>query len=69
MIRQGTKVSWKWGNGTAEGKVKETFDKTITLTIKGNEVKRIGTPDNKALLIEQEDGDQVLKLTTEVERA
>lgn len=68
MIRTGTKVKWKWGNGTAQGKVKDTFKKSVTRKIKGNEVTRNGSKDDKALLIEQEDGDQVLKLESEVDR-
>jgi len=69
MIRKGTQVKWKWGNGTAEGKVTETYTETTTKTIKGNEVTRKGTDEDKALLIEQKDGDRVLKLESEVERA
>lgn len=68
MIRQGSKVSWKWGNGTATGEVKETFTEEITKTIKGNDVTRKGASGNKALLIEQEDGTQVLKLESEVSK-
>ncbi|WP_298323946.1 DUF2945 domain-containing protein [uncultured Dokdonia sp.] len=68
MIKEGTKVQWKWGNGTAEGKVTETFTEKVTRTIKGNEVTRNGESGNKALYIEQEDGDKVLKLEDEVER-
>ena len=68
MIRKGSKVKWKWGQGTAEGKVKETFEKEVTRTIKGTEITRKGTQGNKALLIEQEDGDLVLKLESEVEK-
>ena len=69
MIRQGNKVKWSWGNGTAEGKVKETFTEKTTRTIDGNEVTKNGESGNKALLIEQEDGDRVLKLESEVEKA
>ncbi|GAA5037201.1 hypothetical protein GCM10011506_33290 [Marivirga lumbricoides] len=68
MIKEGSKVKWSWGNGTAEGKVKSTFDKEVTRTIKGNEVTRKGEKGNKALYIEQEDGDHVLKLESEVEK-
>ncbi|WP_405252296.1 DUF2945 domain-containing protein [Dokdonia sp. Asnod3-C12] len=68
MIKEGTKVQWKWGNGTAEGKVTETFTEKVTRTIKGSEVTRNGESGNKALYIEQEDGDKVLKLEDEVER-
>lgn len=69
MIKEGTQVKWKWGNGAAEGKVKSTFTKKVTRTIKGNKVTRNGEEGNKALYIEQEDGDHVLKLESEVERA
>ncbi len=69
MIKEGTKVKWSWGNGTAEGKVQSTFTKSVTRTIKGNEVTREGEEGNKALYIEQEDGTNVLKLESEVERA
>ncbi len=36
MIQKGTKVTWKWGNGAAEGKVKEVFERTISITSKGS---------------------------------
>lgn len=67
MIREGTKVSWKWGRGTATGKVKSTFDHDIQTTIKGIKVTRHGKPTNRALLIQQENGSEVLKLESEVE--
>lgn len=69
MIRKGTEVKWKWGNGYAEGTVEETYTETTTRTIEGNEVKRKGTENNKAILIKQSDGTEVLKLESEVERA
>lgn len=69
MIRTGSKVTWKWGNGTAQGKVTETWSDTVTRTLKGNEVTKHGEEGNKALLIEQEDGDEVLKLESEVDKA
>jgi hypothetical protein len=69
MIKEGTKVKWKWGNGTAEGKVESTFTTKTTRTIDGNEVTRDGEEGNKALYIKQEDGGRVLKLESEVERA
>jgi len=68
MIREGTKVKWSWGNGTAKGKVQKTFTEKITKNIKGTDVTRNGSEDDKALYIEQEDGDMVLKLESEVER-
>ena len=69
MIQKGSAVRWKWGNGQAEGKVKETYSKKVTKTINGSEITRNGEEGNKALLIEQDDGGQVLKLESEVEKA
>ncbi len=68
MIRKGSEVSWKWGQGKANGKVEETFTHQVTKTIKGTEVTRIGEEGNKALYIKQDDGDYVLKSENEVDR-
>ena len=68
MIRKGTDVKWKWGQGYAKGKVEKTYTDSVTRTIKGSEVTRNGSEDNKALYIKQEDGDAVLKLESEVSR-
>ncbi|MFD0975898.1 hypervirulence associated TUDOR domain-containing protein [Salinimicrobium gaetbulicola] len=68
MIREGSTVTWKWGRGTATGKVKATFDHEVNTTIKGTNVTRKGKPGNKALLIQQENGAEVLKLESEVEK-
>lgn len=69
MIREGSTVKWKWGNGTATGEVKASYSKEITKTIDGSEITRKGEQGNKALLIKQEDGSTVLKLESEVEKA
>ncbi len=69
MIKEGTKVTWKWGNGSASGKVKSTFAKTVTRTIDGTEVVRNGEEGNRALYIEVEDGTNVLKLESEISKA
>lgn len=68
MIKEGTEVTWKWGQGTASGKVKSTFAKTVTRKIDGTEVTRNGKEGNKALYIEVEDGNNVLKLESEVSK-
>lgn len=69
MIQKGSNVKWDWRNGTAEGKVTETYTEEVTKTIDGSEITRKGEQGNKALLIEQEDGSKVLKLEKEVEKA
>lgn len=62
----GSKVSWTWGKGTAHGKVIETFDRRVQRTLKGAKVVKNGSADNRAVLIEQEDGTKVLKLASEL---
>lgn len=62
-------VKWDWGQGTAQGQIKERFEREVTRTLKGSEVTRDGSEDNPAYLIKQEDGDEVLKLGSELEDA
>lgn len=68
-MKAGDKVQWHWGSGTATGTVRETFDRKLSRTLKGSEITRNGSPEDPALYIEQEDGDGVLKLASEVEKA
>lgn len=65
----GTSVKWKWGNGWGEGKITERFTEKVTRTIESTEVTRDASRDEPAYLIEQEDGDRVLKSHSEVEKA
>ena len=60
-------VQWDWGNGTAKGQIKERFEREVTRTLQGSEITRNGTEDDPAYLIRQEDGDEVLKLGSEIE--
>jgi len=62
-----TKVQWSWGDGTGSGYVREVYRESLTRTIKGTEVTRHGSGDNPAYLIEQSDGDHVLKLHSELQ--
>jgi hypothetical protein len=66
MIRKGSTVHWTWGANSASGHVVERFDRTVRRTIKGAEITKHGTRDNPAFLIEQDDGDRVLKLRSEL---
>lgn len=65
---EGDKVEWDWGNGTGTGKVQKTYTQKITRKIKGSEITRDGSDDDPALFIEQDDGDEVLKLSSEVRK-
>ena len=66
---QGTEVSWEWGSGTATGKVVERYTEKVTKTLKGSEITRDASEDEPAYLIEQDDGDQVLKSQSELSKA
>ncbi len=59
-------VEWNWGNGKGKGQIKERFEREVTRTLKGSEITKDGTEDNPAYLIEQEDGDEVLKRGSEL---
>ena len=66
-VRVGSAVKWKFGAGEASGTVLELFERRVSKTIKGKRITRNGTPDNPAVLLEQADGDRVLKLSSELE--
>lgn len=61
----GARVTWKWGSGTASGRIVERFERRVQRTIKGAKVVKNGTSEKPAFLIEQEDGGKVLKLGSE----
>ncbi|GAA4718721.1 DUF2945 domain-containing protein [Pedococcus ginsenosidimutans] len=65
-LRKGSSVSWKWGQGVAEGTVVEVHHDTVTRTVKGSQITRKGSDDDPAYVIEQEDGTTVLKLRSEL---
>lgn len=67
-MKPGDYVAWKWGNGLAQGKVMSVHDEPITITSKGKQVKRNGSPDNPAIVIEHASGNDVLKLSSEIQK-
>jgi hypothetical protein len=69
VFRKGTRVAWSWGQGTATGVIRERFTAKVTRTIKGAEITRNATAKDPAYLIEQDDGDTVLKSRAELKRA
>jgi len=66
---KGDKVEWDWGNGTGTGKVTDSFTEKVTRTLQGTEVTRKASKDEPAYLIEQDDGDEVLKSASELSKA
>lgn len=68
-FRKGAKVSWKWGQGHGTGKIAESFTEDVSRQIKGETIKRKASKDEPAYLIEQDDGDRVLKSHSELSKA
>ncbi|MEM1334336.1 MAG: DUF2945 domain-containing protein, partial [Actinomycetota bacterium] len=54
------------GDGTGSGEVTERFTEKVTRTIDGTDVTRDGSEDEPAYLIEQDDGDRILKSASEL---
>ncbi len=65
----GDDVEWDWGNGTGTGTITKRYTQKITRTLQGSEVTRNASEDEPAYLIEQDDGDEVLKSSTELLKA
>lgn len=68
-IHIGDKVSWDWGNGTGTGEVVERHTSKVTKTIEGSDITRDASEDEPAYLIEQDDGDRVLKSASELSKS
>ena len=67
-INVGNHVEWKWGRGTAEGKVAQKFTSDVERKIKGKVIKRKASAQEPAFLVSQDDGDRVLKSQSELEK-
>jgi len=63
---EGGRVTWHWGANEAYGRVREVYFERVSKRIKGTEVVRNADRDNPAYLIEQDDGDRVLKSHSEL---
>ena len=62
----GDTVEWNWGPGTGAGRIVERHTDDVEKTIKGSTIKRKASDDEPAYLIEQDDGDRVLKSKSEL---
>ena len=63
----GSKVQWKWMGKYIVGSVKEIYTEPITREIKGKSIKRNGSVEIPAYLVESEAGNLALKLETEIQ--
>jgi Hypervirulence associated proteins TUDOR domain len=68
-LKVGSQVEWKWLGRAIKGVVKEIYFKPITQEIKGKKIKRNGTAENPAYLVESEAGNLALKLQSELQPA
>ncbi len=66
---KGDRVSWSWGNGTAEGTVQASYTDRVEKDIDGTTVTRDADADNPAYLIQQDDDQRVLKSESELSAA
>ena len=66
-MKPGDHVAWQWGNGLAEGTIKSVHTEPVTIQTKGKTVKRNGSADNPAVVIEHKSGNDVVKLASEVQ--
>lgn len=65
-MKKGDKVHWNWGKSQAEGTIKDKSEKTVTKKIKGTEVKRKASKEEPAYIIEQKNGNEVVKSESEL---
>ena len=67
-IQPGDHVAWKWGNGLAQGIVKSVHTEPMIITSKGKRIKRNGSEDNPAIVIEHKSGNDVIHLASEIQQ-
>ena len=65
-LRKGSKVTWTWGEHIAHGKIVDRFTARVKRKLQGVEVVREASKDEPAYLIQQADGDRVLKTASEL---
>ncbi|MNL33736.1 hypothetical protein D3C87_1556640 [compost metagenome] len=65
-FKVGAKIQWKWLGRAIQGVVKEVHETPITKTIKGKSIKRNGSVENPAYVVESSVGNLALKLHSEL---
>lgn len=66
MYKKGQRVSWSYGEGRGSGTIISIHTKPVTKTIDGSEITRNGTEENPAVYINSDNGNNVLKLASEL---
>lgn len=62
----GQAVQWKWMGRYIDGSVLEIYHDPITINIKGKNIKRNGSAQKPAYLVESVAGNKALKLQSEL---
>lgn len=65
-LHKGATVTWPWGLGVAKGKVREIHPGVVRQSVRGETVICEGTPEDPAVVVEQADGSEVVKLASEL---
>ncbi|MBA2665039.1 MAG: DUF2945 domain-containing protein [Bradymonadaceae bacterium] len=65
-LQEGDRIYWESEGVRVYGQIKNIFEHKITRKIDGVEVARVGSAEDPALFIIQEDGARALKLASEV---
>lgn len=65
-FKVGRKIQWNWAGNAIHGKVVEVFFGPIEKEIKGKKIKRNGSVEKPAYLVQSEAGNFALKLHTEL---
>lgn len=65
-FKKGARVQWKWLGRPILGVVKEIFTTSVEKVIKGKRIKRNGSKEKPAYLVESEAGNLALKLHSEL---
>jgi hypothetical protein len=65
-LAAGSKVQWIWMGRPINGSVREIYTEPIVKKIKETLIKRNGSPENPAYLVESDAGNLALKLQSEL---
>jgi len=67
-VKKGDNVEWKYGKSKAEGKVAEVHKEDVNKNVQGKTIKRKGSKEEPALVIKQDNGKEVVKSASEVDK-
>ena len=68
MFNKGSNVSWKWGKGIGRGTIAEVYTEPVSVEIKGTLIRRKASEANPGYLIQQANGNIVLKLDSQLQK-